>query len=47
MADATDAPTEFPSYDDVDSDEGQAELGEDNFDESAVTNEELTEGCCK
>jgi hypothetical protein len=39
-------PDDFPSYDDVESDEGQAELPDDSFDEAAaVEDEENDEGC--
>lgn len=37
-------PDEFPSFDDVESDDAQAELPDDNFDEAAATDDE--EGCC-
>ena len=37
-------PDDFPSYDEVDSVEGQAELPEDNFDEASATEDEG--GCC-
>jgi hypothetical protein len=50
MADETnqsDPTTEdFPSYDEVESDEGQAELSYDSFDEAAVSDNEIQEGCC-
>lgn len=40
-------PEEFPSYDEVDSEEGQAELPEDSFDASQAGNENDEEvGCC-
>lgn len=37
-------PNEFPSYDEVNSEVGQAELPDDSFNESAVSEGE--EGCC-
>jgi len=40
-------PDDFPSYDEVESEDGQAELPEDSFDEvSADDNEYDEEGCC-
>lgn len=36
-------PDDFESYDEVESDEGQAELPEDSFDEAAASDNE--EGC--
>jgi hypothetical protein len=39
-------PEDFESYDEVDSEDGQAELPEDSFDESAATDEEHESGCC-
>lgn len=39
-------PSEFPSYDDVESDEGQAELPDDGFDEAAATEDELDDAAC-
>jgi hypothetical protein len=48
MADETEVsfpdPEEFPSYDEVDSEDGEAELPEDSFDEASVSDDE--EGCC-
>lgn len=39
-------PSEFPSYDEVQSEDGQSELPEDSFDEAGVTEGEDNEGCC-
>lgn len=41
------SPDDFPSYDDTDSDEGQAELADDSFDEAAATDDEVDneQGC--
>jgi hypothetical protein len=36
-------PKDFPSYDEVESDEGQGELPDDSYDESAATDDE--DGC--
>lgn len=38
-------PDEFPSYDDVDSDEAEAELPADSADESSATQDEVGCGC--
>lgn len=38
-------PDDFPSYDEVDSEDGQAELPEDSFDESSVNDSEDAEAC--
>lgn len=39
-------PDEFPNHDDVESEDGQAELPMDSFDESKASNEEANdEGC--
>lgn len=38
------SPDNFPSFDEVDSDEGQAQLPTDSFDEAAVNENEG--GCC-
>ena len=39
-------PSEFPSYDEVDSDDGQAEVPDDSYDETSANNNDLGEGCC-
>lgn len=39
-------PDEFPSYDDVESDDGESELPADSFDEDAASDDECEEGCC-
>ncbi len=39
-------PSEFPSYDDVDSEDGQAELPADSFDTAVANDDEHEEGCC-
>ena len=51
MADETEGsfpdPEEFPSYDEVESEDGEAELPADSFDEaSASEDEHEQEGCC-
>jgi len=38
-------PEEFPSYDDVDSEDGEAELPQDSFDASSASNDEQGCGC--
>jgi len=37
-------PDDFPSYDEVDSEQGQAELPDNSYDESSVIDSES--GCC-
>lgn len=40
------SPDEFDSYDEVDSEDGQTELPDDDFDEAAVTENEDGGECC-
>lgn len=40
------SPDNFPSYDEIDSEQGQSELGEMSYSASAANDKDSEEGCC-